>query len=148
LKRFFDSSVLVSAFYKFDARHVSSANALRSASRADSFCALRTLGEVYAVLTGLPVRPRFTGADGIAVIEQIRTKLTVVSLTEDEYVAAIRSVSGTVVGGAAYDALIARCAIKANADVLLTWNARDFTRFGPDIARIVQTPLQLLPQRS
>jgi predicted nucleic acid-binding protein len=99
LKRFFDSSVLIPAFYKFHIHHESSAKAFRSASRDDSFCALRTLGEVYAVLTGLPVRPRITGADGMAVLEQIRAKLTVISLSEQEYVSAIQSVSETVVGG-------------------------------------------------
>jgi len=130
LKRFFDSSVLIPAFYKFDTRHDSSAKALRSASRGDSFCALRTLGEVYAVLTGLPVRPRVTGADGMAILEQIRAKLTVMSLSEHEYVSAIQSVSDTIVGGAAYDALIARCATKVGAEVLLTWNVRDFCQDG------------------
>jgi predicted nucleic acid-binding protein len=43
----------------------------------------------------------------------------------------------------AYDALIARCAIKAQADVLLTWNVRDFARFGDNVARLVKTPLEL-----
>ena len=143
MKRFFDSSVLIPAFYKFDAHHESSVKALRSASRDDSFCALRTLGEVYAVLTGLPVRPRISGADGVAILEQIRAKLTVISLSEQEYVSAIQSVSEIVVGGAAYDALIAQCALKAQADVLLTWNTRDFVRFGPNIARLVKTPLDL-----
>jgi len=28
-------------------------------------------------------------------------------------------------GGAAYDVLIARCAVKAGAEILLTWNLRD-----------------------
>ena len=143
MKLFFDSSVLIPAFYKFDANHSSSAAALRSATREDSFCALRTLGEVYAVLTGMPVRPRFTGADGIAVLEQIRAKLTIISLTEEEYFSAIRSVSDTIVGGAVYDALIARCAIKVQADVLLTWNTRDFIRFGADVAKLVKTPLDI-----
>jgi predicted nucleic acid-binding protein len=140
LKRFFDSSILIPAFYKFDARHDSSAAAFRSASKEDSFCALRTLGEVYAVLTGLPVRPRITGADGMAVLKQIVARLTIVSLTPDEYVAAIDAVSASIVGGAAYDALIAKCAVKAGADILLTWNVRDFMRFGTDVARLVRTP--------
>jgi predicted nucleic acid-binding protein len=69
----------------------------------------------------------------MAILKQIREKLTIISLSEEEYVSAIQSV---FVGGAAYGALIARCAIKAQADILLTWNARDFTRFGPDIARM------------
>ena len=138
--RYLDSD---SGLCKFDSHHDASAAALRSASRDDSFCALRTPGEVYAVLTGLPVRPRITGADGMAVLEQIRARLTVISLSEQEHVSAIESVSETIVGGAAYDALIARCAIKAQADVLLTWNTRDFTRFGPGTAALVKTPLEL-----
>ena len=56
---------------------------------------------------------------------------------------AIESVSETIVGSAAYDALIAQCAIKAQADVLLTWNTRDFARFGPGIAPLVKTPTEL-----
>jgi predicted nucleic acid-binding protein len=42
-----------------------------------------------------------------------------------------------------YDALIAQCAVKAQADVLLTWNTRDFLRFGRDIAQLVKTPAEI-----
>jgi predicted nucleic acid-binding protein len=139
LKWFFDSSVLVAVFYADHPHHDSSAKAFLTATKQD-FCALRTLGEVYATLTGLPVRPRINGAEGIAILKQIRDRLTLISLSEAEYVQAIESVSGTIVGGAAYDALIARCALKAQAETLLTWNVRDFTRMGPEVARIVKTP--------
>jgi predicted nucleic acid-binding protein len=47
------------------------------------------------------------------------------------------------VGAATYDALIAHCALKAGADVLLTWNVRDFTRLGPAVAQLVKTPLEM-----
>ena len=30
--------------------------------------------------------------------------------------------------------------MKAEAEVLLTWNTRDFIRFGPEVANIVKTP--------
>jgi predicted nucleic acid-binding protein len=143
LKQFFDSSVLIPAFYKFHIHHAPSAQAFLTSSRENSFCALRTLGEVYAVLTGLPVRPRITGPDGIAIVQQILDRLTVIALSEQEYVSALRNISATIVGGAAYDALIAYCAVKSGADVLLTWNIRDFTRFGPGIARLVKTPLEV-----
>ncbi len=83
---------------------------------------MRTLGEVYSVLTGLPVRPRITGPDGMAIVKQICDRLTIVSLIQDEYIAAIDAISTSIVGGAVYDALIARCAVKATADLLLTWN--------------------------
>jgi predicted nucleic acid-binding protein len=105
---------------------------------------LQTLGEVYAVLTGMPLRPRISGKDGIAILNQIRHRLTVVSLTEGEYFSALETVSASIVGGAAYDALIAGCAVKAGAEVLLTWNLRDFTRFG-EVAQIVKTPIEVQP---
>lgn len=142
MKLFFDSSVLVPVFYADHQHHESSAKAFLAAGKED-FCALRTLGEVYATLTGLPLRPRITAHDGMVILKQIRERLTLISLSEQEYVSALESVSGTVVGGAAYDALIAQCAVKAGADVLLTWNVRDFTRLGPQIERLVKTPLQL-----
>ena len=142
MKHFFDSSALVPVFYADHPCHEASAKAFLAAGKQD-FCALRTLGEVYATLTGLPVRPRITGHDGMAILKQIRDRLTVISLTEQEYVSALESVSGSIVGGAAYDALIAQCAVKAGAEVLLTWNVRDFTRFGPHIARLVRTPLEM-----
>jgi len=99
---------------------------------------------VYSTLTGLPVRPRITGPEGLAIMRQIREKLTIVSLTEQEYVSTLETASPAIVGNTAYDALIARCAIKAGAAVLLTWNVRHFMRLGPDVSRIVKTPVELL----
>ena len=77
-------------------------------------------------------------------MKQIRERLTLITLGEQEYFSALElASSGTIVGAAAYDALIAHCALKAGADTLLTWNVRDFTRFGPAIAQLVKTPLEL-----
>ena len=47
-----------------------------------------------------------------------------------------------ITGGGIYDGLLARCAEKAKADILLTWNLRDFTRFGPGVTQLVKTPLE------
>ncbi len=129
-------------FYADHPHHAPSARVFLEAGK-DDFCALRTLGEVYTTLTGLPVRPRITGAEGVAIVKQIRERLTVVSLTEQEYISTLEMASSTVVGNAAYDALIARCALKAGATVLLTWNVQHFIRLGPEIARLVKTPAQL-----
>jgi predicted nucleic acid-binding protein len=84
LRLFFDSSALIPVFYADHPRHVVSAEVFLSARKEDSFCALRTLGEVYAVLTGLPLRPRITAAEGIDILKQIRDRVTPVSLTEAE----------------------------------------------------------------
>ena len=48
MKRFFDSSVLVPVFYADHLQHASSARLFREAGK-DDFCALRTLGEIYAI---------------------------------------------------------------------------------------------------
>jgi predicted nucleic acid-binding protein len=78
------------------------------------------------------------------IVKQIRERLAVIALSEQEYVSALEQVSSrAIVGAAAYDALIAHCALKSRADILLTWNVRDFTRLGPAIARLVKTPLEL-----
>jgi predicted nucleic acid-binding protein len=143
LKWFFDSSVLVPVFYADHPQHESSAKLFLEAGKND-FCALRTLGEVYATLTGLPLRPRITGPEGISIVKQIRERLTLIALSGQEYFSALElASSGTIVGAAAYDALIAQCALKAGADILLTWNVRDFTRLGSAVAQLVKTPLEL-----
>jgi predicted nucleic acid-binding protein len=142
LNLFFDSSVLIPVFYADHPHHEASARVFLSATKED-FCALRTIGEVYATLTGLPLRPRITGPEGLAVVHQIRERLTLVSLTEQEYISALETVSPGVAGNTAYDALIAQCAMKAGATTLLTWNIRHFLRLGPDVARIVKTPADI-----
>jgi predicted nucleic acid-binding protein len=143
LKYFFDSSVLVSVFYADHPDHASSAKLFLGAGK-DGFCALRTLGEVYATLTRLPLRPRITAANGAAIVKQICNRLSLVSLNEQEYISALESAaSGGIIGAAFYDSLIAECAVKAKADVLLTWNVRDFARLGTHVQSLVKTPLEL-----
>ena len=85
------------------------------ASTKDDFCARRSLGEVYATMTGLPARPRITGPEAISMVEQIRERMTMVSLDDSEYLSALNSASPSVIGSAFYDWLIARCAVKAKA---------------------------------
>jgi len=120
LKRFFDSSVLVPVFYADHPHHTSSAKLFLDAGKND-LCALRTLGEVYATLTRLPLRPRITGPEGLSIAKQVRERLTLIALNEQEYVAALElAASESIVGAAIYDSLIAHCALKAGAEVLLT----------------------------
>lgn len=80
----------------------------------------------------------------MSVVKQIRERLTLVTLSEEEYVSALGlASSGGIVGAAIYDALIAHCAVKAQAEILLTWNVRDFARLGSGTARLLKTPLEL-----
>lgn len=52
------------------------------------------------MLTGLPIRPRIRGQEGIDILRQITARLTLVSLTEAEHIDVIESASATIVGGA------------------------------------------------
>lgn len=113
----------------------------KAANKGDSFCALRTLGELYVVLTRLPYRPRITGPEAIRLMHQVRERLTVVSLGETEYLRSLQaSASSAIIGAAAYDGLIARSALVAGADTILTWNTKDFLRLGVEMAGLVRTP--------
>jgi hypothetical protein len=50
--------------------------------------------------------------------------------------------AGHLAGGAIYDAILGKCALKAKAEILYTWNARDFTRLSPAIVARVKQPGQ------
>jgi len=53
----------------------------------------------------------------------------VVAMTGTETWPFLEALPGSgIVGGSSYDARIAACARKAKADVILTWNVRDFER--------------------
>ena len=74
-------------------------------------------------------------------LEAIEERLTIVSLESDEYFRAIRGAAGEgIVGGALYDYLLAACAVKAGAEVLYTWNLRDFRHLGADVVKRLRTP--------
>jgi predicted nucleic acid-binding protein len=129
----------MAVFYADPSNHAPSAKAFLA---ADGFCALRTLGEVYGGLTRLPLRPRITGTNALAIVKQIRDRLSLIPLDEQEYISAIEfAASGGIIGAAFYDLLIARCAVKAKADILLTWNVRDFVRFGSHVQQIIKSRL-------
>src|SRR5207245_3241809 len=60
-----------------------------------------------------------------------------------EYWAAIgEAAAKNISGGTMYDALLAKCALKAGAEIIYTWNVGDFERLGKQVARRLQTPYQ------
>ncbi len=85
-------------------------------------------------MTQMPGRNRLSGEQVLLFLEDIRERLTLITLTGDEYHAAIREAAEAgIVGGTIYDALIARCALKAKVEALYTWNTRHFEQFGAAI---------------
>jgi hypothetical protein len=74
-------------------------------------------------------------------IESIEERIEIISLDGTEYLSMIRAgAAAGIMGGTIYDSLIGRCAIKANAARIYTWNAVHFQRLGPEIAGRVNTP--------
>ena len=74
-------------------------------------------------------------------LDDIRRRLTIVTLDEEDYCSAITSAAAQgVIGGTIYDALLAQCALKANAKTIYTWDLNHFRLLGPDVARRIQTP--------
>lgn len=74
-------------------------------------------------------------------LEEVRSRVTVVALEESGYAAAIQRVcERRAAGGAIYDALLLQCAIKAEADLIYTWNLRHFQGLAPELASRIRTP--------
>ena len=140
MRAFFDTSVLIPVFIEDHEHHERSFKAFVDADKARDCCAAHSLAEVYATMTRLPGRHRLRGEQVLLFLENIRERLTLIALTGDEYYTAIKAAAEAgVIGGTIYDALIARCALKAKVDALYTWNARHFQQFGAEIVRRLKT---------
>jgi predicted nucleic acid-binding protein len=71
----------------------------------------------------------------------VRERLSIVALNEDEYVQALEASAALgIVGGAIYDAMLAHCAIKADAETIYSWNGRHYGQCGQEITRRLRTP--------
>jgi len=141
MKDFFDTSVLVAAFWAGHPNHSASVSLVSTASKKRSACAVHTLGEVYAVMTALPVRPVIPPEQVLLFVQEIRDRLTLVSLDENEYVETIQQTAAAgFTGGRIYDALLLRCAAKVQAQTIYTWNLKHFQTVVPGHAGRMRTP--------
>lgn len=141
MKIFLDTSVLVAAFTVQHIHHRPSFAVYRDANLSSACCAAHSLAEVYATLTRIPGSQRMNGEQVLVLLDNIREHLGTVALTEIEYYSTIADAAGMeIIGGSIYDALIARCALKANAATIYTWNVEQFRRCGPEVAKRVRTP--------
>lgn len=139
--RFLDTSVLVPAFLTEHPHHAASRSALRQCRPETAACAGHSLEEFYATLTRLPVPYRASPEQVLLFVENIEQHLTVVSLTPEEYRAALRSATAArIAGGTLYDFLIASCALKLGAQIIITWNTKHYQLFGNEIEAKLRTP--------
>jgi predicted nucleic acid-binding protein len=141
VKAFLDTSVLVATFYADHVHHLPSIELFLRYGKDEAGCSAHSLAEVYATLTGMPGPRRVSGHEAMLFVGNIRDHLTIVSLDEHEYfqITEACSVAG-LAGGAIYDAILGHCALKANAEVLFTWNTKDFLRLPAAVAHRVRAP--------
>ncbi len=141
MRVFCDTSVLIPLFYGDHQHHDASIRAFERVQPGEGFCGSHNLLEVYSSLTRMPGRFRVSAERARLFIVGLRERFQAVALTPEEYTSMLdhQSAAG-ITGGAIYDAMIAQCAVKAQAEILLTWNLRDFTRFGPEVAQLLKTP--------
>ena len=141
MRCFFDTSVLVPAFLDEHVHHEASHRAYLKAEKKHDCCAAHSLAEVYATLTRLPGSLRASGDQAMLFLEDMAARLTFIALDADECWAAIADAADLgIVGGSTYDALLARCAMKAKVETIYTWNLGHFQQLGSNVAKLVRTP--------
>jgi predicted nucleic acid-binding protein len=100
------------------------------------------LAELFAVLTTLPVSPRIApGAAARLIGESVEAHAEIVAFTAADYRETVRRLGDLgLSGGVIYDALVCRAAARAKADLLLTFNAKDFRRAWPEAGARIEEP--------
>jgi predicted nucleic acid-binding protein len=141
VKEFLDTSVLVPAFREDHPHHESSFSILENANPHRSCCAVHSLAEFYATTTALPLKPPIPPEQALLFLQEIRQRLTVISLDAGEYYDEIVRAAGEGISrGRIYDALILCCAAKSRARTIYTWNLKHFQMIAPALAHRIRTP--------
>ena len=136
MKAFFDTSVLVGAFYGDHPRHAGCLRLLEDASKKSHFCAAHAVPELYAVMTRLPVRPRITPEQGLLFVENLRDHFSVITLSAaEQFDVAAEAARRGMGGGKVYDLLTLKCAAKAGAERVYALNLPEFMRIAPQEIR-------------
>jgi predicted nucleic acid-binding protein len=102
---------------------------------------MHTMAEVYATMTALPVKPPIPPEQAVLFIGEIRTRLALISLEEEEYYGVIQDAAERgLSSGRIYDALLLRCAAKTKAETIYTWNLKHFERVAPELTLRMRNP--------
>lgn len=141
MKGFFDTSVLVPVFYGNHVHHRASLDLFIQFDKSTGCCGAHSLAEVYSTLTRMPGKHRIGAEQAMLFIGSIRERLSIIALTGDEYADALQVSSARgIVGGGIYDALLAHCAIKAQAETIYTWNVRHYSLCAPEVSKRLRAP--------
>ncbi len=112
MKAFLDTSVLVATFYADHEHHLPSIDLFLRFGKKGACCGAHSLAEVYATLTSMPGKRRVSGDEALLFLGDIRERLTLVALDEQEYLRmAEASAAAGLASGAVYDAILGHCAL-------------------------------------
>ena len=143
---FVDTSCIIAAVCGWHKHHPEAAAEIerRLEDKERLATAAHALAEAYAVLTRLPPPHRLAPADALALLEgNFIDGARVVALDADGYRALLkRAARDRLSGGRTYDAIIAECAVRAQAATLLTFNALHFQALEPAHVRVVVPALE------
>jgi len=94
--------------------------------------AIHALLECYSVLTRLPHPVRVAASVAEQILTQYFVNVEIAGVTPETGWLSIRSLAALDLGGGRiYDALIASTVLRADASVLVTWNAKHFLALAP-----------------
>jgi predicted nucleic acid-binding protein len=101
------------------------------------------LVETYAVLTRLPPPTRLSPADASELLAaNFMNDVELVALDPGEYSRVLRNApSRRIAGGAIYDAVVHACGLAVQAEVLLTFNERQFKWLAGGEIEVVVPPI-------
>lgn len=138
---FVDTSCIVSAVCAWHKHHAQAAAEIerRLGAHQRLATAAHALAESYAVMTRFPAPHRLSPADALELLESnFISGARVVALDADGYRSLLRRAGKKgIAGGRTYDAIIAECALKAKAAILLTFNAVHFAGLEAAGVRVV-----------
>jgi len=141
VKAFLDTSVLVATFYGDHEHHDASTRVFLQHTPTTGCTAAHCLAETFAVVTGMPGKDRASPDEALLFLSDVRERLKLIALDAGEHFRVLeRAAAERVAGGAIYDALIAQCALKADAQSLFTWNRKHFERLGSNVASRLKQP--------
>ena len=85
MKVFLDTSVLVATFYADHEHHPSSIDLFLRFGKKYACCGAHSLAEVYATSTSMPGKRRVSGDEALLFLSDIRERLMLVALDDQEY---------------------------------------------------------------
>ncbi|MEZ4637282.1 MAG: PIN domain-containing protein [Caldilineaceae bacterium] len=145
MKLFLDTSVLLPALVRSHPSHAVSRVLLQRIvqKKAIGFTSTHVLAELYAKLTGIPFQPRIQSHEAKDLLDSmVLPHFEFIDLSTEDYKIAINhAIEHGVTGAALFDALIPAAAIRADTDLIVTFNARDFRRIRPELTETIVTPV-------